>query len=205
MQLQDRRGRKGKTSGVREGDVSKGSKMRQREKPRIQGRRERDGGGQQCRLCGLECRLSLSVPGCPFNMFDGTLCPAITFPFLVKEKAIFSPSSTLQPLLSLTRFQLYFLRSWKHTSITYCDQAHFFKRILWLYDKEIRNRLRKFLTHSLKVSLAPKEERCLNYTAAINQQYLPGTWQVLFVALFIWGLFLLPVQLDSTQWGRQPQ
>lgn len=42
MQLQDRGGRKGKTSGVREGDVRKGSKLRQREKPRFQGRRERD-------------------------------------------------------------------------------------------------------------------------------------------------------------------
>lgn len=40
MQLQDRGGRKGKTSG--EGDVRKGSKLRQREKPRFQGRRERD-------------------------------------------------------------------------------------------------------------------------------------------------------------------
>lgn len=46
----------------------------------------------------------------------------------------------------------------------------------------------KFLAHSLKVSLAPKEERHLNYTPVINQQYLPGTGQVLSVAVFSWGL-----------------
>ena len=39
-QLQDRGGRKRKTSGVREVDVSKGSTPRQRKKLRFQGRRE---------------------------------------------------------------------------------------------------------------------------------------------------------------------
>lgn len=122
-----RKKEKRKTSGVWDVDVSKGSKLRQRQKPRFQGRRERGRGGQQCRLCGLECRLSLSVPGCPFNMFDGTLCPTITFPFLVQEKKQLFPLYLLCNLSSpLQDFSYIFLDPESTLQkITYCDQAHF--------------------------------------------------------------------------------
>lgn len=94
------RRKKNKTSGFREVDVGRGSKQRQREKPRFQRRKERCREGQQCQLCGLEGRLSLSVLRCPFSMFHGTPCPRITFPFLVQEKnnllhSVYSAASPL--------------------------------------------------------------------------------------------------------------